>query len=82
MYEPLFAITWTTPTTSPSRLTGTIIAALLPRRPGLGQLADVPFAVDVVVRAARPPHDFGDVVEERRLAADDHAALHPSALRG
>src|SRR5262249_56043046 len=65
-------------------------AALVPDRnhhrraasgwPGLGKLADVPFAVDVVVRGTRPLHDLRDVVEERRLAGDDHLALHAAAL--
>ncbi len=53
---------------------------LHPRRPLVRKLAQVALAVDVVVDARRILHLLGDVVDEERLPADDHAALHASAL--
>jgi hypothetical protein len=49
-------------------------------RPRLGQLPDLALAIDVVECAARTLNDLGDVVEEERLAAHDHAALHAAAV--
>ena len=73
---PLSVITWTTPTTRPSCLTGIIIAALVPAGPGFGDPLDRPFAVDVVELPAHLLRALDDVVEEQRRAAHDHAALH------
>ena len=50
------------------------------RRPFHGQLPERPLAVDVVERPAGLLDHFGDVVEDERLAAHDHAALHAAAL--
>ena len=49
------------------------------RRPLVRELAQLAFPVDVVVDACRILHLLGDVVDEKRLAADDHPALHPAA---
>ena len=79
-YSALLLITWTTPTTRALVLDRNHHRRAAPGRPRLRQLPHLPLAVDVVVRAARLLHDLGDVVEEQRLAADDHAALHAAAL--
>ena len=49
-------------------------------RPLLGHLAHLAFLVDVVVDAGRLLDLLRDVVDHERLAADDHAALHPAAF--
>ena len=50
------------------------------RRALVRELPQVALAVDVVVDAGRILHLLGHVVDEERLAADDHAALHAAAL--
>ena len=72
-------ITWTTPTTFPSCLTGTIIAACVGGGPSTAA-SGTPLPIDVVERPAGLLDHFGDVVEDDRLAAHDHAALHAAAL--
>ncbi len=50
-------------------------------RAGVGQLPDVPRAVDVVVRPGRVGNPLAHVVLEQRLSRPDHLRLHPAAVR-
>ena len=52
---------------------------LHPGRALVRELLHPPFAIDVVVDAGRVLHLLRNVVDEKWLSADDHAALHAAA---